>query len=144
MRALTLLVVSVVMVSIWTGVTALDAAAPPIPYPVMGKVMGNDNQPVSGARIYLRNETSGETGGPFYSDSEGDYLVDLASFPSGWQEGDVIRVSGMVSSRGQISYGAYTFTATWAEWSGGGHVENIQLLEGARLNFTAHRFGPCQ
>jgi len=115
-----------VVVAITLGL-ASACLAQPIPYPVFGFVYLPDGAtPLVSAAITLMNLTTAETWQADWSNSEGWYQTDLGNFPSGWAEGDSVRVSAS-GTRNTITYtGSYYFTPTWYEWSSeGGHYQDI-------------------
>ena len=74
------------------------------PYPISGIVYDIDGSSVvEGATVTVYNETTGEElSESVTTNSNGEYTVDLANFPSGYSDGDVIVVKATKSGTDKI------------------------------------------
>lgn len=113
-------------------------SAPPVPYPVMGRVIDTAGNIVPSAKVTIANLATSEVLGPFAIRPDGIYLLDLSSFQRGWSEGNVIRVSARAFEFGRSLSGEYTFVASSGEWMAGGHQQDI--IMNVKLRGTDQQF----
>jgi len=133
MKVLGKLVVLVLSVAASVAIVSDAVSAPPLPYPVMGRVLDPSGGVVAAARITVKNVSTGETVGPFAVRQDGVYMVDLSSLPHGWAQGQTVTISAGALVNGQSLSGSYSFGPSTSEWSAGGHQEDINMTVNARL-----------
>jgi hypothetical protein len=76
-------------------VLSINTAAQAYPHAVFGTVTSDDGSPVAGASVEVENQRTSQTLTDT-TDSLGRFQVDLISMPSGYQDGDSIRVTAQL------------------------------------------------
>lgn len=73
------------------------------PYPISGKVYDIDGSTaLSGVTVTMRNTTQEERLKPtaiITSNSSGEYVIDAANFPSGYEDGDILHIEYFIAGR---------------------------------------------